>query len=78
MEQQLQISRGEVNACEPIANGERSVFTTSALWRAWLYEQLSFPQQYIQALMDHAYLKMNKHYQDGHAEKGSEYLEVGV
>ena len=32
----------------------------------------------IQALMDHAYLKMNKHYQDGHAEKGSEYLEVGV
>ena len=70
--------RGEVNEYEPIANGERSVFPTSAFWRAWLYEQLSFPQQYIQALMDHAYVKMTKHDQEGHTEKGIEYLEVGV
>ncbi len=28
--------------------------------------------------MDHAYVKMTKHDQEGHAEKGIEYLEVGV
>ena len=28
--------------------------------------------------MGHAGAKMTKHYQDGHSEKGIEYLEVGV
>ena len=28
--------------------------------------------------MGHADAKMTKHYQDGHSEKGIEYLEVGV
>jgi len=32
----------------------------------------------IQALMGHADAKMTKHYQEGHTEKGIEYLEVGA
>ncbi len=28
--------------------------------------------------MGHADAKMTKHYQDGHTEKGIEYLEVGA
>ena len=45
---------------------------------AWLYEQQNFPQEYIQVLMGHADAKMTKHYQDGHIEKGIEYIEVGA
>ena len=71
-------ARDAANAYDHIQATERPTFHEIRALGAWLYEQQNFPQEYIQALMGHADAKMTKHYQDGHSEKGIEYLEVGV
>ena len=71
-------ARDAAHAYDHIQATERPTFHGIRALGAWLYEQQNFPQEYIQALMGHAGAKMTKHYQDGHSEKGIEYLEVGV
>ncbi|MGQ8920126.1 tyrosine-type recombinase/integrase [Pseudomonas lundensis] len=77
-EQQVQQARDAAHAYDHIPATERPTFHEIRTLGAWLYEQQNFPQEYIQALMGHADAKMTKHYQDGHTEKGIEYLEVGA
>ena len=71
-------ARDAAHAYDHIPATERPTFHEIRALGAWLYEQQNFPQEYIQALMGHADAKMTKHYQDGHTEKGIEYLEVGA
>lgn len=71
-------ARDAAHAYDHIPAIERPTFHEIRALGAWLYEQQNFPQEYIQALMGHADAKMTKHYQDGHTEKGIEYLEVGA
>ena len=71
-------ARDAAHAYDYIPATERPTFHELRALGAWLYEQQNFPQEYIQALMGHADAKMTKHYQEGHTEKGIEYLEVGA
>lgn len=57
---------------------ERPTFHEIRALGAWLYEKQGHPQEYIQALMGHADVKMTEHYQAGHDQKGVEYLRVGA
>ncbi|OZY48507.1 integrase [Pseudomonas lundensis] len=71
-------ARDAAHAYDHISATERPTFHEIRALGAWLYEQQNFPQEYIQVLMGHADAKMTKHYQDGHIEKGIEYIEVGA
>ena len=56
--------------------GERPTFHELRALGAWLYEQQGFPQEYIQALMGHADVKMTEHYQAGHEPDSVVYQVV--
>ncbi|WP_249384306.1 hypothetical protein [Pseudomonas fluorescens] len=42
------------------------------------YEQQNFPQEYIQALLGHADVKMTEHYQAGHGDDAVVYMRVSA
>jgi integrase len=70
--------RDESRAYQDIPNDERPTFHEIRALGAWLYEKQGFPQEYIQALMGHADVKMTEHYQAGHGSKEVEFLRVGA
>ncbi|WP_251701994.1 site-specific integrase [Metapseudomonas boanensis] len=57
---------------------ERPTFHEIWALDAWLYEQQGCLQEYIQALMGHADVRMTEHYQAGHEGKEVQYLTVGA
>lgn len=71
-------ARDDSKAYEAIPKAERPTFHEIRALGAWLYEQQGYPQEYIQALMGHADVKMTEHYQAGHEQKGVEYFRVGA
>ncbi|WP_414703761.1 tyrosine-type recombinase/integrase [Pseudomonas sp. TCU-HL1] len=71
-------ARNESKAYETMPKAERPTFHEIRALGAWLYEQQGYPQEYIQALMGHADVKMTEHYQAGHEEKGVQYQRVGA
>ncbi|MBV2131993.1 tyrosine-type recombinase/integrase [Pseudomonas sp. MAP12] len=71
-------ARDESKAYEHLPKDERPTFHEIRALGAWLYEQQGFPQEYIQALMGHADVKMTEHYQSGHGEDEVEYQRVGA
>lgn len=64
------------NAYESMSKAERPTFHEIRALGAWLYEQQGHAQEYIQALMGHADVKMTEHYQAGHEGKEVEYQPV--
>ena len=71
-------ARDESKAYDSIPKAERPTFHEIRALGAWLYEQQGYPQEYIQALMGHADVKMTEHYQAGHEEKGVEFIRVAA
>lgn len=71
-------ARDDSKAYEATPKAERPTFHEIRALGAWLYEQQGYPQEYIQALMGHADVKMTEHYQAGHEQKGVEYFRVGA
>jgi integrase len=71
-------ARDDSNAYESMPKDERPTFHEIRALGAWLYEQQGCPQEYIQALMGHADVKMTEHYQAGHGEEQVEYMRVSA
>ncbi|MNE11833.1 Phage integrase family protein [compost metagenome] len=71
-------ARDDSEAYKEMPKAERPTFHEIRALGAWLYEQQGYPQEYIQALMGHADVKMTEHYQAGHEEKGVQYQRVGA
>lgn len=69
-------ARDESEAYKDMNPGERPTFHELRALGAWLYEQQGFPQEYIQALMGHADVKMTEHYQAGHGPDSVVYQVV--
>ena len=55
---------------------ERPTFHEIRALGSWLYEQQKFSTDYVQLLMGHATAEMTERYQDGHAPKEIQYVEV--
>lgn len=71
-------SRDDSEAYKEMPKAQRPTFHEIRALGAWLYEQQGYPQEYIQALMGHADMKMTEHYQAGHEGKEVEYQRVGA
>jgi integrase len=71
-------ARDESKAYDSIPKAERPTFHEIRALGSWLYEQQGYPQEYIQALLGHADVKMTEHYQAGHEEKGVEFIRVAA
>ncbi|MDI6527408.1 tyrosine-type recombinase/integrase [Pseudomonas otitidis] len=71
-------ARDDSGAYDSMPKGERPTFHEIRALGAWLYEQQGYPQDYIQALMGHADVKMTEHYQAGHGEKEVQYQRVSA
>lgn len=69
-------ARDDSKAYQDMKPGERPTFHELRALGAWLYEQQGFPQEYIQALMGHADVKMTEHYQAGHEPDSVVYQVV--
>lgn len=69
-------ARDDSKAYEEMPAGERPTFHEIHALGAWLYEQQGFEQEYIQALMGHADVKMTEHYQAGHGDDEVVYMKV--
>jgi integrase len=65
-------------AYKDLLPGERPTFHEIRALGAWLYEQQGFAQEYIQALMGHADVKMTEHYQAGHGANEVAFMRVGA
>lgn len=71
-------ARDESEVYKEMPKAERPTFHEIRALGAWLYEQQGHPQEYIQALMGHADVKMTEHYQAGHEGKEVQYQRVGA
>lgn len=69
-------ARDDSEAYKSMKPGEQPTFHELRALGAWLYEQQGFPQEYIQALMGHADVKMTEHYQTGHGPDSVVYQVV--
>lgn len=69
-------ARNAAKAYEEMPEDTRPTFHELRALGSWLYEQQGFTQDYIQALMGHADVKMTEHYQAGHEEEKIEYQRV--
>ncbi|WP_332847593.1 tyrosine-type recombinase/integrase [Pseudomonas lactucae] len=69
-------ARDDSQAYDEVPAGERPTFHEIRALGAWLYEQQGFEQEYIQALMGHADVKMTEHYQAGHGDDAVVYMKV--
>jgi integrase len=71
-------ARDAAHAYDYIEPVERPTFHEIRALGSWLYEQQEFPEEYVQALLEHSDAKMTRHYQEGHTEKTIEYQTVGA
>lgn len=69
-------ARDAANAYDHMDFEERPTFHEIRALGAWLYEQQKFSKDYVQLLMGHATAEMTERYQDGHAPKEIQYVEV--
>ncbi len=69
-------ARDAANAYDHLDFEERPTFHEIRALGAWLYEQQKFSTEYVQLLMGHATAEMTERYQDGHAPKEIQYVEV--
>lgn len=63
---------------DAMPKAERPTFHEIRALGAWLYEQQGYPQEYIQALLGHADVKMTERYQAGHGKEGVGYMRVSA
>jgi enterobacteria phage integrase len=71
-------ARDASKAYEAMPKAERPTFHEIRALGAWLYEQQGYPQEYIQALLGHADVKMTERYQKGHGKENVEYVRVSA
>ena len=69
-------ARNDAGAYDEMPENERPTFHELRALGSWLYEQQGFSQDYIQALLGHADVKMTEHYQSGHETKKVSYQQV--